>query len=82
MQRPFHSAKWCKIAAGGSTAAKESGACGSGPLRQRGALPAERECSNLFTVPLGAKWQPAALMTQRSLGLVVQGLPGSLEVFP
>ncbi|KAJ1124633.1 hypothetical protein NDU88_003082 [Pleurodeles waltl] len=36
----------------------------------------------LFTTPPGAKWQPATVMPQRSLGLVAQGPPGSVELFP
>ncbi|KAJ1175815.1 hypothetical protein NDU88_001100 [Pleurodeles waltl] len=72
MQQPFHHASGCKMAAGGSNAAKESGACGLGPPRQREVRPVERECRDLFTVPPGTKWQPAALMPQRRLGLVVR----------
>ncbi|KAJ1143610.1 hypothetical protein NDU88_009916 [Pleurodeles waltl] len=63
-------AKWV---AGGSGAAKESGACGSGPPNKQRVHPEEQECSDLFTMPPGAKWQLAALVPQRSLGLMVLG---------
>ncbi|KAJ1198812.1 hypothetical protein NDU88_002651 [Pleurodeles waltl] len=63
------------MAACGSNAAKESGVCGLAPPRQCRVRPVEQECSNLFTVPPGAKWQPAALILRRSLGLVVRAPP-------
>ncbi|KAJ1175780.1 hypothetical protein NDU88_001065 [Pleurodeles waltl] len=72
MQLPFTCASGRKIAAGGSNAAKETGACCSGPPRQCRVRPVERECSYLLLAPLGAKWQPAALMPQRRLGLVLR----------
>ncbi|KAJ1124630.1 hypothetical protein NDU88_003079 [Pleurodeles waltl] len=82
MQLPFHSPKWCKIAAGGSTTAKDSGACGSGPSRQRRVRHTEWKCSDLFTTPLGTKWQPVALMLHRSLVLVVRSPPRQRRVRP
>ncbi|KAJ1124627.1 hypothetical protein NDU88_003076 [Pleurodeles waltl] len=72
MQRPFHRASERKILTGGSNAAKESGACGSGPPRQCRVRPTERERSDLFTAQKGAKSQPVALLPQRTLGLLVQ----------
>ncbi|KAJ1175696.1 hypothetical protein NDU88_000983 [Pleurodeles waltl] len=75
VERPFHPASRCKMVAGGSDATKESEACGSGPPIKQRVCPVERELRHLFSAPLGTKWQPAALMLQRSLGLVVRGPP-------
>ncbi|KAJ1124631.1 hypothetical protein NDU88_003080 [Pleurodeles waltl] len=75
----FHHTSRCKMAAGGSNAAKEPEACGSGPPRQRRVRPVKRECSDLFTAQDSAKSQTAALLPQRSLGLVVRAPPGSVE---
>ncbi|KAJ1185885.1 hypothetical protein NDU88_002671 [Pleurodeles waltl] len=64
------------MAAGGSIATKESGACSFRlPPGEKRVCPAERVSSVLFTAPPGAKWQPAALLPLRSLGLVVSGFP-------
>ncbi|KAJ1084267.1 hypothetical protein NDU88_004419 [Pleurodeles waltl] len=71
LQRPYHSASGCEMATNGSSAAKESGACSSGSSHEE-VHPTERVCSILITAPPGAKWQPAALVPLRSLGLVVQ----------
>ncbi|KAJ1192103.1 hypothetical protein NDU88_001415 [Pleurodeles waltl] len=82
MQQPLHYASGCKMAACGSGAAKESGACGSGPSKPREVCPIEQGCSNLFTAHLDAKWQPAALMPQRSLGIVVRPPQKQREIHP
>ncbi|KAJ1124632.1 hypothetical protein NDU88_003081 [Pleurodeles waltl] len=82
MQRAFHCTSERKILTGGSNAAKESGACGSGPPRQRRVRPMERECSDLFTAQNGAKSQPVALLPQRSLGLLVRSPPRQRRVHP
>ncbi|KAJ1124626.1 hypothetical protein NDU88_003075 [Pleurodeles waltl] len=52
-----------------------------GPPRQRRVRPAEQKFSDLFTAPPGTKWQPVALMSHRSLGLVVRAPSGSVELF-
>ncbi|KAJ1082546.1 hypothetical protein NDU88_002711 [Pleurodeles waltl] len=67
------------MAAGSSSATKESGALFRLPPSNEKVCPMERVFSVLFTAPLGAKWQPAALVPLRSLGLVVQATPKERE---
>ncbi|KAJ1124628.1 hypothetical protein NDU88_003077 [Pleurodeles waltl] len=79
MQQPFRHASWCKMAAGGCNVTKEYETCGSGHPRQRRVRPVEQECSYLYMAQNGAKSQPAALLPQRRLGIVVRAPPGSVE---
>ncbi|KAJ1219162.1 hypothetical protein NDU88_006733 [Pleurodeles waltl] len=81
MQQTFHHASGSKMAGGGSDVAKKPGACGSATPRGNRVRLAELEFSDLFTTPPGAKWQPEALMPQRSLGLVVPVPPRTSREF-